>query len=65
MKDILKYFALALAFLTAMPGYAQKYKYKFQDPELSNAERAEDLISILTLEEKEELLERAYKWIMQ
>ena len=52
MKNIFKYSALALAFLTATLGAAQKYEHKFQDPELSNAERAEDLISKLTLEEK-------------
>lgn len=52
MKNIFKYSALALALLTATLGAAQKYEHKFQDPELSNAERAEDLISKLTLEEK-------------
>jgi beta-glucosidase len=45
-------FALSLVF--AASTWAQQYP--FQDPELSSEERARDLISRLTLEEKASLL---------
>lgn len=37
-------------------GAQAQYKYPFQDPSLSNAERAKDLISRLTIEEKANLM---------
>ena len=53
MKKIILSAALAaLAFLAASCGGKQTYEYPFQNPRLSNEERVENLISLLTPEEK-------------
>lgn len=44
--------ATATAAMTAATAVAQNYKYPFQDPELSFHERAKNLVSLLTLDEK-------------
>ena len=44
--------ATATAAMTAATAVAQNYKYPFQNPELSFHERAKNLVSLLTLDEK-------------
>ena len=53
----MKRFALTLACLSAAILFgtslsAQKYEYPFQNPDLSEEERVENLLSLMTLEEK-------------
>ncbi|MCB0551648.1 MAG: glycosyl hydrolase, partial [Phaeodactylibacter sp.] len=53
MKDLFTKLLLPVLFFVAGTAlFAQEMKYPFQDPGLSIEERAEDLISRLTLEEK-------------
>lgn len=52
MSNIMKLLSLLLFCSISIGAGAQTLKYKFQDPKLSIAERTNDLISRLTLEEK-------------
>ncbi len=52
MNHKTKMAAAAMAALTASTVAAQTYTYPFQDPSLSFHERAKNLVSLLTLEEK-------------
>lgn len=53
MKKILSFLVALFAFVVmAIGGEKENYEYPFQNPKLSNEERVENLISLLTPEEK-------------
>ncbi|MDR0536585.1 MAG: glycoside hydrolase family 3 C-terminal domain-containing protein [Tannerellaceae bacterium] len=52
MKCRTSFYLLLASFLTLLAGCRQSYEYPFLDPTLSPSERAEDIVSRLTLEEK-------------
>ncbi len=51
-KSVIFAIATAATAMTAATAVAQNYKYPFQNPELSFHERAKNLVSLLTLDEK-------------
>ena len=59
-KKILKTIYL-LMFLCAMSACGQKYEYSFQNPDLPIDERVENLLSLLTIEEKAGLMVNSSK----
>mgnify|MGYP003623243154 CR=1 FL=1 len=60
MKKVLKAICLLL-FLCGLSACGQKYEYPFQDPDLPIDERVENLLSLLTIEEKAGLMVNSSK----
>ena len=59
-KKVFKTICLSL-FLTGLFACGQKYEYPFQDPDLPIDERVENLLSLLTMEEKAGLMVNSSK----
>ena len=52
MKAILRYGILAVSLLVTAPGWAQQYQYLFQDPSQPVEARINNILSLMTVEEK-------------